>query len=115
MIETHIAARLGALAGGHVYPEIAPPDAPVPRITWLGVGVATGWVLSGWDGSQDATLQIDAWAGNKLLALELANAVFEVMTRPGPGFTVGQAQRLPDDYESDTRLFRVSWEFMLQP
>ena len=34
-----IAARLASLAGGHVYPQIAPPDAPSPRITWTLVSV----------------------------------------------------------------------------
>ncbi|MCS3467397.1 hypothetical protein M2401_001118 [Pseudomonas sp. JUb42] len=115
MIEIAIAARLGALAGGRVYPEIAPEGAGTPRITWLGAGTVTGWVLSGWDGSEQATLQVDCWADTKLQAIELGGQVFEAMAEPGPGFTVGHAQRLADDYESDTRLHRVSWEFTLQP
>jgi len=115
MIETAIATRLGALAGGRVYPEIAPDDAMTPRITWLAAGTVTGWVLSGWDGSQQATLQVDCWADTKLLAVELGWQVFNAMAEPGPGFSVGDAQRLPDDYEADTRLYRVSWEFTLQP
>lgn len=115
MIETSIAARLGALAGGRVYPEIAPDDADTPRITWLVVGTNTGWVLSGWDGSEDVTLQVDAWAKSKLEAVQLGTDVFTAMATDGLGFTVSDAHRLPDDYESDTRLFRVSWEFSLQP
>lgn len=115
MIESHIAARLGALAGGRVYPDIAPADAAAPRITWLAVGTVTGWVLSGWDGSQNASLQVDCWANTRLEAIQLGQQTFEALAQPGPGFTVGGAQRLPDDYEADTRLYRVSWEFTLQP
>ncbi|WP_024694728.1 DUF3168 domain-containing protein [Pseudomonas syringae] len=115
MIETHIAARLGVLAGGRVFPDIAPPDAGVPRITWLSAGTVTGWVLSGWDGSHTATLQVDCWANTRLEAITLGREAFEALAQPGPGFSVSDAQRLPDDYESDTRLYRVSWEFMLQP
>ena len=115
MIEVAIAARLSSLAGGHVYPQIAPPEAPSPRITWTLVSGGAGWTLSGWDGSTDAQLQIDAWALSKRDAIVLAGQAFDAISASGSDFCVSEAGRLPDDYEPDTRLFRVSWEYTLQP
>lgn len=115
MIEIAIAARLAGLADGHVYPEIAPPDAPSPRITWTLVSGGVGWTLSGWDGSTDAQVQIDAWALSKREAIVLAEAAFDALSSSSSDFSVSDAGRLPDDYELDTRLFRVSWEYTLQP
>ncbi|NNA18884.1 tail completion protein gp17 [Pseudomonas lundensis] len=115
MIEVAIAARLASLAGGHVYPEIAPSDAPSPRLTWTLVGGGAGWTLSGWDGSSDAQLQVDAWALSKREAIVLAEQVFSAISACGTDFCVSDAGRLPDDYEPDSRLFRVSWEYTLQP
>jgi hypothetical protein len=113
MIEASIALRLGQLASGHVYPGIAPGDAPVPRITWMVIGGTTGWVLAGWDGSSDTQVQVDCWASSQYVALQLADQTFRHMAEPGEDFNVSDARRLPDDYEDDTRLFRVSWEFSL--
>lgn len=115
MIEVAIAARLASLAGGHVYPQIAPPDAPSPRITWTLVSGSAGWTLAGWDGSTDAQLQVDAWALSKRDAIVLAGQAFDAISASGSDFCVSKAGRLPDDYEPDTRLFRVSWEYTLQP
>ena len=115
MIETAITARIGMLADGRVYPEIAPTDAASPRITWTLISGGAGWTLSGWDGSTDAQIQIDAWALSKREAILLAEQAFDLMSASGPDFCVSEAMRLPDDYEPDTRLFRVSWEYTLQP
>ena len=71
--------------------------------------------LSGWDGSTDAQLQVDAWALSKREALVLAAQVFDALLSSDINFCVSDAARLPDDYEPDTRLFRVSWEYTLQP
>lgn len=115
MLEVAIAARLSSLANGHVYPQIAPPDAPAPRITWTLVSGGVGWTLAGWDGSTDAQVQIDSWALSQREAIVLAVQAFNAISTSGADFSVSDAGRLPDDYEPDTRLFRVSWEYTLQP
>lgn len=79
MIEVAIAARLASLAGGHVYPQIAPPDAPTPRIIWTLVSGGAGWTLSGWDGSRDVQLQIDVWAFSQREAIVLAEQAFKLI------------------------------------
>ena len=96
MIEVAVAARLAPLAGGHVYPQIAPPDAPSPRITWTLVSGSAGWTLSGWDGSTDAQLQVDAWALSKREALLLAAQGFDALLGSSIDFCVSDAGRLPD-------------------
>ena len=37
------------------------------------------------------------------------------MTTDGDDFTTGSADRLSDNFEDDTKLFSVSWEYTLQP
>lgn len=115
MIETSIIDRLSPLVDGRVYFGVAPEDAAQPRIVIQTVSAGTGFTLAGWDGSSDLTIQLDAWGESFLQALTLAGEAFAAMTTDGNDFTTGSADRLPDAFESDTKLFSVSWEYTLQP
>ncbi|ROM60917.1 tail completion protein gp17 [Pseudomonas rhodesiae] len=115
MIEKSLIDRLSPLVDGRVYFGVAPEDAAQPRLVIQTVSGGTGFTLSGWDGSSDLTIQIDAWGESFLQALALAGEAFTTMTTDGEDFTTGSAYRLPDAFESDTKLFSVSWEYTLQP
>ncbi|MCY1464591.1 hypothetical protein D9M71_826330 [compost metagenome] len=115
MIEQSLIARLSPLVGGRVFFGVAPADAAQPRLVIQTVGSDTGFTLAGWDGSKDLTIQLDAWGESFLQALTLAEEAFTVMTADGADFTTGSADRLPDVFEDDTKLFSVSWEYTLQP
>ena len=115
MIEKSLIDRLMPLVDGRVYFGVAPEDAAQPRLVIQTVGSSTGFTLAGWDGSSALTIQLDAWGENFLQALTLADEAFTAMTMDGDDFTTGSADRLPDAFESDTKLFSVSWEYTLQP
>lgn len=115
MIEKSLVDRLSPLVEGRVYFGVAPEEAAQPRLVIQVVSGSTGFTLSGWDGSSDLTIQLDAWGESFLQALTLANEAFNAMTIDGEDFTTGSADRLPDEFEDDTKLFSVSWEYTLQP
>lgn len=115
MIEKSLIDRLSPLVDGRVYFGVAPEDAAQPRLIIQTVSGLTGFTLAGWDGSSDLTIQLDAWGESFLQALTLAGEAFVAMTADGEDFTTGSADRLPDAFESDTKLFSVTWEYTLQP
>ncbi len=115
MIEKSLIDRLSPLVDGRVHFGIAPEDAIQPRLVIQTVSSIAGFTLAGWDGSSDLTIQLDAWGESFLQVLDLAGQAFAVMTTDGADFTTGSADRLPDSFESDTKLFSVSWEYTLQP
>lgn len=115
MIEKSLIDRLSPLVDGRVYFGVAPAEAAQPRLVIQTVGGEAGFTLAGWDGSRDLTIQLDAWGDSFLEALTLAEQALAAMTADGADFTTGSADRLPDVFENDTKLFSVSWEFTLQP
>lgn len=115
MIENSLIDRLSPLVDGRVYFGVAPEDAAQPRLVIQTVSSITGFTLAGWDGSSDLTVQLDAWGESFLQALTLADQAFAAMTTDSADFTTGSADRLADVFESDTKLFSVSWEYTLQP
>ena len=98
-----------------MYFGVAPEGSAQPRLVIQTVSGLTGFTLAGWDGSSDLTIQLAAWGESFLQALELADEAFNAMTTDGEDFTTGSADRLPDEFEDDTKLFSVSWEYTLQP
>ena len=115
MIEKSLIDRLSPLVDGRVYFGVAPEGAAQPRLVIQTVSSIAGFTLAGWDGSSDLTIQLDAWGESFLEALTLAGQAFAAMTTDGADFTTGSADRLADDFENDTKLFSVSWEYTLQP
>ena len=115
MIEKFLIDRLSPLVDGRVYFGVAPEGAAQPRLVIQTVSSIAGFTLAGWDGSSDLTIQLDAWGESFLEALTLAGQAFAAMTTDGADFTTGSADRLADDFENDTKLFSVSWEYTLQP
>lgn len=115
MIEQSLVARLSPLVDGRVYFGVAPVSAAQPRLVIQVVSGDAGFTLTGWDGSSSLSIQIDAWGESYLQALSLAGEAFTAMTTDSGDFTTGSADRLPDVFEDDTKLFSVSWEYTLQP
>lgn len=115
MIEKSLIDRLSPLVEGRVYFGVAPDGSTQPRLVISTVSGSTGFTLAGWDGSSALTIQLAAWGKSYLQALTLADEAFSAMTTDGEDFTTGSADRLPDEFEDDTKLFSVSWEYTLQP
>lgn len=110
MIEKTIQQRLSALAGGRVYGGVAPTPVVRPYITHFHVGGELGMTFSGADGSDAGAVQIDCWADSRGEATALAWEVKRLLEVQDAVFAASSIRRLPGDYESDTKLFRVSWE-----
>ncbi|NNB04734.1 DUF3168 domain-containing protein [Pseudomonas fragi] len=115
MIENSLIDRLSPLVDGRVYFGVAPEGAALPRLILQAVSEGAGFTLTGWDGSSDLSIQVDAWGASHFKALTLARQAFAAMTTDGDDFTTGSADRMPDAFEDDTELFSVSWEYTLQP
>ncbi|CAH0647125.1 DUF3168 domain-containing protein [Pseudomonas putida] len=115
MIEKSLIDRLSPLVEGRVYFGVAPVDAAQPRLVIQTIGGEVGITLSGPDGFRGASIQLDAWGTTYLEALTLAEQALAAMTAAGDDFTTGSADRLPDEFEDDTKLFSVRWEYTLQP
>ena len=115
MIEKALIDRLTPLVDGRVFFGVAPADAAQPRLVIQIIGGQAGITLAGPDGFRDATIQLDAWGATYLEALTLGEQALEAMTADGDDFTTGSADRLPDEFEDDTKLFSVRWEYTLQP
>lgn len=114
MIEKFFIDRLSPLVDGRVYFGVAPAEAAQPRLVIQTVSGTAGFTLAGLDESREMVIQVDAWGESFLQALTLAEQAFIAMTAEGNDFTTGGAERLPDEFESDTKLFSVRWEYTLQ-
>lgn len=75
-IETRLCEVLNDLVAGRVFPDIAPPDAEVPYITYQQVGGDPVNLLTGESpGKKNARMQINVWAGSRLEASGLTDQV----------------------------------------
>lgn len=113
MIEKIIQSLLTAqpaLAGGQVYPDVAPDPVQRPYITHHYVGGELGMTFCGPDGSETDTVQIDCWAENRGEATTLALQVYKRLSVQNTDFAASSIRRLPSAYDPDTKLHRASWE-----
>ena len=84
----------------------APQSVARPYVSWSTVGGHTENYLSGPPGIEQALVQIDCWALSESQCAELARAV--VAALQDHGYQSGVAE---DDYEPDTKLFRMMLQF----
>ncbi len=105
-IKTALHAALKDVAP--TFPVLAPQGTSPPYIRYSGVG---GRDEASYDadgmGATSGTLQIDVFALDYGTADRLAIAARAALYAYA-GLTVGEIIYLPDDYEGDTKLFRVS-------
>jgi hypothetical protein len=75
-IEAEVYAALQGLAGGRVFPDVAPENTAVPYITYQAVGGEPVNFLSGEaPGKTNARMQINVWAKTRIEASELGAQV----------------------------------------
>jgi hypothetical protein len=92
------------------FPVIAPQGTTGKRLTYQGIGGGDSSTFDADDESATrALIQVDAWAEDYGTAERLskqARAAIYV------GMTVGEITDNPDDYEEETKLFRVSFSVL---
>jgi hypothetical protein len=75
-IEAEVLVALQGLAGGQVFPDVAPESTSVPYITYQAVGGEPINFLSGdRPGKTNARIQVNVWAKTRLEASELGEQV----------------------------------------
>ncbi|KAF1005474.1 MAG: hypothetical protein GAK28_03226 [Luteibacter sp.] len=92
------------------FPVVAPQGTKPPYLRYSGIGDRdeSTYDADGM-GATSGTIQIDSFA------LSYADAVRNLAAAraalyASPGVTVGEIVGLPDDYEGDTKLFKVSMQ-----
>ena len=80
-VESSILAALTSLAGGRVYPDIAPPAVAAPYIVYQQVGgEAPTFLERAVPSRQNGRFQVNAWATTRVAAAALAVQIESAMT-----------------------------------
>jgi hypothetical protein len=107
-IKTAVYAALKPV--GSTWPVLAPAGTKPPYIRYTGIGGRDEASYEGDGlGATSGILQIDIFALDYASADRLAQSARQALYA-SPTVTVGQITDLPDDYEVDTKLFKVSFQ-----
>lgn len=110
---------VSALVGGdRIHAVRMPQDQVEPSVVFIKISEFGDYNMASDSGLGHLRMQIDSWAQNSDAATELANAVYDRLT--GAATMMGSVNVLGafldsgrDDYDSVTRLFRSSRDFMI--
>lgn len=116
MIYTHLAGQAGvsALVGARIYPLIMPQDGALPALVYTIVSAVPINSLGGFSGLINPRVQIDCWAKTYGQAKALAEAVHQAMDTRNANFDALLID-MRDDYEEDTKLYRVLQDYSIWP
>lgn len=114
MIEPLVLNRIKTLAGGRIFPGVAPSGTASPYMTYTRVGGDRDWTLAGPSGSLRASIQVNAWAKTPKEADQLMGQAFALLSPPGQDFACTGADDVPaEDDELTTKLHGAAMEFFL--
>ena len=94
------------------YPLTAPQGAPTPRITYLRVSGREHETLADGGGAPRIRMQFDIWSDSFMQAQALA---LQAKAALRGALKVGEITDNPDEFESDTRLYRASFDAGIWP
>lgn len=95
-------------ADDRVFAVLAPQDTPLPRITFQRVSSAPVTDFQGNSNLDQVRIQVDCWAAGYLDARNLATQVRAALEANELKFLLVTDQ---DDYEPETRIYRVRQDF----
>ena len=107
MTEADIYPLIGTLAGGNVYPYVAPAGTAPPWIVFLLPSNVSEDVFCG-QAETASTLQIDAWA-HSIDEARAIRAQIRAAIQPLQAVSLSEM----NDYESDTSLYRATLEVQI--
>ncbi|VVE28221.1 hypothetical protein PPN31114_03514 [Pandoraea pneumonica] len=113
MIEKAVQAALEPVTPGAVFPGTAPQGAQLPRITYQGIGGKPNVTLRGPSSTQNARMQIDAYAKSLLEALAVMDGAFLALTRDAVLKAIPLEGNPRWTKEADTGLWRASRDFSI--
>ena len=94
---------LQALAGGQVYPDVAPSGTAAPYIVYQSVGGVDETTFDGLNQLQNSRMQVAVWTSSRLGTSALMQQVLSALTvAPILGTPIGAPV---SEYEDDTKLF----------
>lgn len=106
-----VAAALAALAGGRVYPRVAPPRSVKPYIVFQGAGGVDETTFDGPDTLQNRRMQVTVWSADSVEADSINKQVRDALTaEPVLGTPIGAPT---DVYEDDTKLYGSRQDFSI--
>lgn len=112
MIEPLVFARIKGLAGGRVYPGVAPSNTKPPYLTYTRVSGSRDWTLAGPSGALRAAVQVNAWAATPKEAAQIMEAAFALLSPADADFACTGAEDVPTvDDELTTKLHGAAMEF----
>lgn len=101
--ESIIDAALAPLAGGRIYPDVAPTGAARPYIVYQSAGGVDETTFDGLNELQNSRMQVVAWGEDRLSVALLVQQILRALTAaPVLGTPIGAPVSV---YEDDTRLF----------
>lgn len=96
-------AAIKVLAGGHVYPDVAPAGAPTPYIVYQSVGGVDETTFDGLSALQNSRMQVAVWAQSRAEAATIMQQILRALTAaPVRGTPIGAPVSV---YEDDTKLY----------
>ncbi|EOT1738161.1 DUF3168 domain-containing protein [Klebsiella pneumoniae] len=102
MTESTIYQLLASLAGGRVYPYVAPQNTPPPWVIFSLPSDVTADTFGG-AGESRVSIQVDAYALTVDEARTIRDQAIAALTPLG----IGNIRKIPG-YEPDTRLYRAT-------
>jgi len=107
MTEADIYPLIGTLAGGKVFPYVAPSGTAAPWVVFLLPTAVSGDVFCG-QAETASTLQIDAWAQSVDEARAIRSQIRAAIAPLSP-VSLNEL----NDYEPDTSLYRATLEVQI--
>lgn len=112
-VETNLHSALTGLVAGRVYPDVAPFNAALPRVTYQQVGGEPRNYISGVPQNRNGRFQINAWASTRIAAATLIRQIEDAvrLSTTLNAVTIGGAVAI---YETDTKLYGAMQDYSIE-
>jgi len=109
--ETVTYGALKALAGGRVYPDVAPASPVKPYIVYQSIGGVDETTFDGADTLQNSRMQVSVWSTSRSEAATIIKQVRAALTaEPVLGVPIGAPVSV---YEDDTKLYGSQQDYSI--
>jgi hypothetical protein len=111
-VEQIVYSALGGLAGGSVYPDVAPAHTPAPWVVYQAVGgQGSAYVDGTAQATRNSRVQVTVWSDTRLSAADLMEACYQALVNPTvKAVPIGSPVSI---YESDTLLYGSRLDFSI--
>jgi hypothetical protein len=110
-VEEDIITRLAAVAGGRVYPSVAPQGVTAPYVVYQITDGETVYAFGGPAPTTQRSVEIQAWATTYSAARVVLDAVTAAMTPHATDLVVAGITEGATAYSVEEQLFGVSAEY----